>query len=115
MDRTNAERQRRYIQRLKERARGVSNVSNAPSDAALTQELAQAKRAAGPRPGHASASWRWRWARAQATNRELKAALEAAKSAKNLPRIRRSFARATPRPSSTRCSPCWRRTASRMI
>jgi hypothetical protein len=44
MDRTNAERQRRYIQRLKARAAGVTNAPAATSEiAALEQELAQAK------------------------------------------------------------------------
>jgi uncharacterized small protein (DUF1192 family) len=44
-DRTNAERQRRYIARLKSQAAkaGVSNATAGPDHAALVQELAQAK------------------------------------------------------------------------
>jgi predicted nucleic acid-binding Zn-ribbon protein len=44
LDRTNAERQRRYIQRLKARAAGVTNASDTAGEiAALKQELTQAK------------------------------------------------------------------------
>jgi hypothetical protein len=43
MDRTNAERQRRYIAKLKARAGGVTNASADPEIAKLRQELAQAQ------------------------------------------------------------------------
>jgi hypothetical protein len=42
LDHTNAERQRRYIQRLKARAGSVSNAADTREIAALKQELVQA-------------------------------------------------------------------------
>lgn len=57
-DSTNAERQRRYIQRLKARASGVSNGPDTGEVAALKKELAQAKAqiAAATKPSESHAS-----------------------------------------------------------